>query len=237
MNWTREQAIATFALYCAFPLKSTPDKTKAIVFLAEKFGRTTGSITACLANFRSCDPETPPGLDNASKLTRRVFMDYQHDWAELRKQANEIVGCDLFTEALQGSRYISDMTEHVKVSAEKKLFSQVVRAAYDNTCCLSGCRLPVLEACHISRYSETDRDTRLDPANGLLLLPVFHKLFDKGYISIDETYKVLVSRDLELRDAFSKNLIRSVAGKRITSPKGFWPRQEYLREHRNKYFR
>lgn len=52
----------------------------------------------------------------------------------------------------------------------------------------------ILMASHIKPWRVSDNQQRLDVYNGLLLLPNFDKLFDKGYISFDDSGKVVFSR-------------------------------------------
>jgi hypothetical protein len=66
----------------------------------------------------------------------------------------------------------------------------------------SGCRLTgvrdrrFLRASHIKPWSKSTNPERLDGANGLLLSPHVDQLFDKGFISFDDSGKLLVSTHL-----------------------------------------
>jgi predicted restriction endonuclease len=54
-------------------------------------------------------------------------------------------------------------------------------------CAVTDVRLPsVLRASHIKPWRFSDNSERVDPYNGLLLLPQYDQLFDKGLISFDE---------------------------------------------------
>jgi len=54
-----------------------------------------------------------------------------------------------------------------------------------------------LVASHIKPWSESNNQERLDVNNGLLLCPNHDALFDKRYISFDETGKVMVKKSLD----------------------------------------
>lgn len=56
---------------------------------------------------------------------------------------------------------------------------------------------PLLVASHIKPWRKSNNDERLDPYNGLLLLPNLDKVFDLGYISFRNTGEILVSYRLE----------------------------------------
>ena len=56
--------------------------------------------------------------------------------------------------------------------------------------------ISLLVASHIKPWAYSDNKERLDPFNGLLLLPNIDKGFDTGYISFDNTGKIIISKDL-----------------------------------------
>lgn len=58
----------------------------------------------------------------------------------------------------------------------------------------------LLVASHIKPWRDADNHQRLDVFNGLLLLPNYDKLFDKGYISFDDNGRVLYSRYIDETD-------------------------------------
>jgi putative restriction endonuclease len=73
-------------------------------------------------------------------------------------------------------------------------FRVMVLDAYNRRCCVTGERtLPVIEAAHIQPY--------VSPAsnhvqNGLALREDVHTLFDRGYVTVDESHRFVVSRRL-----------------------------------------
>ena len=58
----------------------------------------------------------------------------------------------------------------------------------------------LLIASHIKPWREADNQQRLDVFNGLLLLPNYDKLFDKGYISFDDNGRIIYSRYIDDTD-------------------------------------
>lgn len=55
----------------------------------------------------------------------------------------------------------------------------------------------ILIASHIKPWSKSEQAERLDPFNGLLLLPNLDKVFDLGYITFDVSGKIKISAQLE----------------------------------------
>ena len=76
---------------------------------------------------------------------------------------------------------------------------------YWHGCAISQCPLTwMLIASHIKPWRDADNQERLDPYNGLLLLPNYDKLFDLGYISFNSKGKITYSR---LLDKFDRETI------------------------------
>ena len=76
---------------------------------------------------------------------------------------------------------------------------------YWHGCAISQCPLTwMLIASHIKPWRDADNQERLDPYNGLLLLPNYDKLFDLGYISFNSKGKIMYSR---LLDKFDRETI------------------------------
>jgi putative restriction endonuclease len=78
-------------------------------------------------------------------------------------------------------------------------FRVVVMEGYSRRCAVTGEKtLPVLEAAHIRPYAD---DGPHAISNGIFLRSDFHTLFDRGYITITNEYRIEVSR--RIRDEFS----------------------------------
>lgn len=72
-------------------------------------------------------------------------------------------------------------------------FRIAVTAAYGGACAVTGEHaLPVLEAAHIRPFAD-DASTH-DVPNGLLLRADVHRLFDRGYVTVDRGLRFVVSR-------------------------------------------
>jgi len=86
-----------------------------------------------------------------------------------------------------------------------------------------------LVASHIKPWSKSEHKERLDPFNGLLLLPNLDKVFDLGYITFEESGKIRISEQLE---------DYSVLGLKASMTVHYQPEhQAYLAFHREEQFR
>jgi len=79
-------------------------------------------------------------------------------------------------------------------------FRRVVLTAYDETCSVCGMKIvtssgvSVIDAAHILPFSHFQND---DIRNGMALCKTHHWLFDKGLMSVDPHYRVIVSKTIE----------------------------------------
>lgn len=77
------------------------------------------------------------------------------------------------------------------------MFRQLLLEMWEG-CAVTDIRLPnVLRASHIKPWRFSSNSERLDRYNGLLLLPQYDQLFDKGLISFDEEGGLIRSRAIE----------------------------------------
>jgi putative restriction endonuclease len=74
------------------------------------------------------------------------------------------------------------------------IFRVQVLDAYDRACAVTHEHsLPVLEAAHIRPYAHGGEHS---VANGLALRTDLHRLFDRGYITVDAAHRLVVGRRL-----------------------------------------
>ena len=88
--------------------------------------------------------------------------------------------------------------ERVLISIKNRqgqpLFRSALLRKYDNTCCITGCKVvQILEASHIVPHSLV---TDYDVDNGLLMRSDIHTLFDYNLLRVDIEGKITVSDEL-----------------------------------------
>ena len=115
-------------------------------------------------------------------------------------------------------------------------FRVMVMDAYNRRCAITGEKtLPVLEAGHIKPYAESGPNiTR----NGLLLRSDMHILFDDGYLTLTDDYRVEVSR--RIREEYENGRdYYAWHGKQLSqlpSSEHERPSQNYLDWHRERVY-
>jgi putative restriction endonuclease len=235
--WTRDELILAINLYCKTPFGRIHMRNPEIIELSDKLGRTPGSVSYKLANFASIDPTIDrKGAVNVSKLDREVWNDFFNDWekmilesetrmAQLKKIKSKFEGLDDF-KVKKG-----DMKDAiVKVRINQEFFRKMILTSYSNSCCITGIdNTELLVASHIVPWVD-DKENRVNPMNGLCLNALHDRAFDNGLISIDESYKVIISKKVKHK------LILQYDRKPIKMPDRFLPDQKFLSYHRENIF-
>lgn len=118
----------------------------------------------------------------------------------------------------------------------QRAFKAVVQEAYVRHCAITGHKiLPTLQAAHILPVADGG-EHRID--NGLLLRSDVHTLFDRGYLGIEDEYRIRVSP--RLRSEFGNGEeFYSREGQVLTLPAKVRdrPSREFLSWHLEKVFR
>lgn len=230
-----------YALYCVTPMSKINTSNKVIQEVAKLIGASTGSLNARMQNFRAVDPRQTSSLGRIAKMDREVFEEFQHDWGTLSLQAESITGLALFdADPLNGAKRLSSLTNRSQVSRERQFFRRAVLSSYEYRCCISGQTLPdMLIASHIKPFnicrSANDRTT---PENGLCLNVFYDKAFDQGYITVDSSLTIRVSKRVEdFPDAFTEKWLLGLQGESIMLPSRFRPRDEFLEYHNDVVFK
>lgn len=111
-------------------------------------------------------------------------------------------------------------TYQIEVYARDTIFRREVIRIYDDTCCITGIwvsapySFSMVDACHIVPFAKTFNN---HPTNGIALCPNLHRAFDKGAISVNDDYRIIISRTFVENDPSSYSL-KSLTGTQIKLP-------------------
>jgi hypothetical protein len=101
------------------------------------------------------------------------------------------------------------------------------------SCSVTGLHnVTLLRASHVKPWKDSDNRERLNPFNGLLLIPNYDFLFDRGYIAFRGNGSMIVSERL---DASARKVFELGEGLRLR--KVFAESKEYLEFHRSLVFK
>lgn len=119
-------------------------------------------------------------------------------------------------------------------------FKNVIANIYSNTCAISGLRveatqnISMIDGCHIKPWSICHDDTA---TNGIALCPNLHRAFDRGLITLDEDYRVMLSSSFKETEP-SPYSITQFDGRLVMLPQQliWYPAAENLAYHQEQIF-
>ena len=247
-NWSRGELIVAFYQYCVTPFGKIHNRNPELIKLSEEMGRSVNSLAMKMCNFASFDPahqtRNVKGLSNASKGDRAIWDEFSGNFDLLLDSYREELENKLITvdeDNIQEQLVRPEQTEklqQVKVRLSQSFFRQSVLGNYNYQCAI--CRLDnikLLNASHIVHWS-VDEVRRSDPKNGLSLCALHDRAFDRGLLTLDEEFRVVLS--CQLLSKTNSNVHRiafdNMQGVRITMPDKFAPAQDALEYHRKNIF-
>jgi len=258
--WTREELLILLNVYDKIPFGQFDQAQPVIRSLAERMGRTPGSVAMKLGNLASIDPVIQArgrkGLPGASNLDRQVWAEFTTHRGELAPQSEELfrklfgAQADDEVELIKKSgvrvrKLLTPPDGSTESTAQRKIrrgqdyFRQVILNAYDASCCITGIQVPeLLVASHIKPWRACNDEERLSARNGLCLSKLHDAAFDSFLITLDDQLRVILSPRLQQyfpSDALEKAFV-PYEKKPIRLPgKLMEPEPSFLKLHRNEF--
>jgi len=246
-NWTREQTIIAFNLYCKIPFSKAVQGNPQVIEIANLINRTPSAVAMKLGNFGRLDPDLRArgigGLKNGSKLEEVIWNEFHHDWEQLAYESERLLS-EFKQQPIEMSAEIEDYifplgTERdafVRNRVNQAFFRKLVLSSYDQTCCITGLHIPeLLIASHIKPWKD-DTQNRLNPKNGLCLNALHDKAFDRGLLTITPDYRIHISNQLKCADEIMKAYFQKYHNKVISLPQRYHPDKEFLQYHNDVIF-
>lgn len=249
--WTREEMILAFNLYLKIEFGKTHKSNPKIIELAGLIGRTPSAVGMRLGNFASLDPFHQQrgigGLKNTGVQVQQIWDEFFTNQEELVFESERILAEKQnlslevkYDEILTDVKDLKGETKlrMVKTRVNQSVFRQIVLSNYSGKCAITGIDIPdLLFASHILPWSSHEHE-RLNPENGICLSALYDRAFDKGYITIDNNYKVVLSTSLKKKNTFDyyTKHFASIENKALINPVKYLPKKEFLEHHRDVIF-
>jgi putative restriction endonuclease len=246
-NWTREELIIAFNLYCKIPFGRIHNRNPLIIELAKAIGRTPSALSWKLANFARLDPALRKrdiaGATHGAGAEVEIWNEFNNNWEKLAFESERLL------EQLTGR--VSELAEEsrifplgmsreavVRIRVNQSFFRASVLAAYNSRCCITGLSIPqLLTASHIVPWS-VDVKNRTNPRNGLCLNALHDRAFDSGLLTVTADLKVKLSPRVKRNsaDISAHEFLRRFDGAPIHQPRRFAPNVDFLQYHNEKIF-
>ena len=249
-DWTIEETIIAFNVYCKIPFKSSSKNNATIIKYAKIIGRSPSALNMKVGNFGRLDPELKKqgisGLVNGAKLEEVVWNKFNGNWEELafeselllakfqNKSIEEINEFDLKNLPIGKER-----ESIIKARVNQSFFRSTILSSYNQKCCITGLSIPdFLVASHIIPWKADDKN-RLNPHNGLCLNSLHDKAFDRGFIPITADFKILISKYFDdfINEDAVQDFFTKFNNKSIILPDKFLPSKEFLDYHYQNIFK
>jgi len=249
-NWTREETIVAFNVYCKIPFKSSSKSNPTVIKYATIIGRSPSALNMKIGNFGRLDPELKKqgivGLAHGSKLEEEVWEEFNGNWEKLAFESEQLISKFANRPIEEISEIeVDDIKEGlqresiVKQRVNQSFFRSTVLSSYYFKCCVTGLSIPdFLVASHIVPWSENTRE-RINPRNGICLNSIHDKAFDRGFITITPDFYIKLSKafgDFEKEKAVQDFFIK-YENQKIYLPDKFLPAREFLDYHYNNIFK
>ena len=249
-NWTREETIVAFNVYCKVPFKSSSKTNPTIIKYANIIGRSPSALNMKVGNFGRLDPELKKrgivGLGNGSKLDEIIWDEFNGNWEKLAFESELLIAQfqNLTIEEtvefdLDSLPQGKERETLIKTRVNQSFFRSTIISSYNQKCCITGLSIPdFLVASHIVPW-KNDEINRLNPHNGLCLNSIHDKAFDRGFITITPDFKVRISE--YFKDHSTENAVLDMFVKYdnqpIILPDRFLPSLDFLDYHYHNIFR
>lgn len=261
--WTHDELMLAMNLYCKLQFGQLDHRTPMIIEVARKLGRTPSSLSMKLCNLASLDPRLQArgvkGLGSTSKGDREVWHEFNSDWERFGVESEEklqlLLGKTIDEELAVSPAKKTRKTPVIKVPTYtpsgpteavmttkarlgQRFFRQSVLASYNCRCCVTGNPIPeLLVASHILPWGNYP-EHRLNPRNGLCLAQTQDTAFDRGLITFDDDYQLVIGpylREYLPNKALELSFL-VYEGKQLQLPDKFMPDAGFMEKHREEVF-
>lgn len=243
-RWTRDELLVALDLYLRLPFGRARAGNPEIQEMAARINRTPDALTMKIANFASVDPTlNREGLRHAAEADREIWKELETNSSAVTNEIQQVLtrlSVEEIGAAAQGTEDVPLEEDELVLTAarrEQSMFRAAVLSAYDFRCCVTGLSEPrLLVASHIVPWRD-DPKNRLNPSNGLCLSAIHDRAFDRGLITFDDRFRLVLSPQMvERGDAFIGTAFTPFAGKQIALPSKFAPDLDLLAHHREHIF-
>lgn len=251
-NWSWEEILMAFALYFLLDPKHIDGKQRDVSALAHAIGRTPSSVALKIANISAHDAnrlaEGKVGLSHGSKFDSMIWDSYSEEGDALLETAlnllretlqadnTRVVSLEYVTIGLQDIPEGKEKMALVKQRVNQQYFRKTLLENYLHKCCITGLSVDqLLIASHIKPWEKSNPLERLAASNGLLLNALHDRAFDKGLITIDQEFKLHVSRNVK-RTPETSQWLWSFEGKEIYTPPTNKPGKQFIEYHNDCIF-
>ena len=258
-RWTEDDLLVALNLYHKLTFGQFDAKQPTVVAIADKLGRTPGSVAMKLSNFASLDPAMKlrgiAGLRGASRLDRSMWNTFHEDLETFVPESEEafrrLFAASEHDEVTviprEGVRVVkkppqgpTEVTANTKLRRGQDYFRNAVLNNFQSRCGITGIGIgELLIASHILPW-KTHPEERLNVRNGICLSRLHDAAFDKGLITFDDDLRLILSKTIKgilENDAASHNFGEYEGHSLALPADAALPNAIFLNHHRKHIFK
>ena len=255
-NWSLDETMMAFALYYVLPARECDDKGADVRRLANRLHRTPSSVALKIWNIAAHDPNRvglgKVGMRHGSKLDEQVWEMYAESRDTFLEQCLQLLfhtygSAGLENDDIVGTPSVLETTHMLMTGGEREAtvmqrihqqyFRNLLVKNYHGRCCMTGIGIDqLLVASHIKPWNVSDAVEKTAAGNGLLLNAFHDKAFDRGFITIDDDYRVHVSHSAVPHDEANDRWLYRFEGMRIELPETGRPSHRFIEYHNKEIF-
>ena len=182
------------------------------------------------------------------------YSQYIHLIGEIKRMLSEVLSSDvsildahsfawMLSAQMERQKKLANVKEYLNLSDTEReaiIKSRIGQGqfresliSYWSKCAITGCQEhKLLRASHIKPWSKSELTERLSLYNGLLLSPNLDACFDLGFISFDDSGKIIVSKELNEEDMKALGINKDMKLSKIDPE-----HRKYLVYHRENIFK
>ena len=168
-DWTRDELIVAFNLYCRIPFGRIHIRNPEIKALASALGRTPSSVSWKLANFARLDPALQKrqirGAAHGANAEEKIWNEFSDNWDSLAYESQQLLAEFMQIppmELLAKEEFPEGRTRDaiVKARVNQSFFRSAVLAAYDSQVCRCESFWRPATSCHGNRPKESHESAK-----------------------------------------------------------------------------
>lgn len=247
-NWTHDETVVALGLYFKISFSKCNMFHREVRRVAKILGRKPSALAMKIINLARLDPTLQQqgisGLKNGAKLEKEVWSEYDSRFDVLAEDLDRILkGHGSVANESDEDLKIPvglDSVRLAKFRVNQSFFRRAVLSAYESSCCITGISdSRLLIASHIKPWAQcSEGNEKTTPENGLCLNTLHDKAFDRGLITVDSTYQIVLSPSLKsvLTEKAYAEYFGRYDGVKIRLPVHHRPSKDFLEYHNNHVF-
>ncbi|MDD4729299.1 MAG: hypothetical protein PHN55_11190, partial [Dysgonamonadaceae bacterium] len=147
-NWTKEETIIAFNVYCKIPFKSSSKNNPTIIKYANIIGRSPSALNMKIGNLGRLDPDLKKqgivGLGNGSKIDKIVWDEFNGNWEKLVFESERLIAKfqnktieENLNFDLENLPLGIDRERLIKARVNQSFFRSTILSSYNQKCCIT----------------------------------------------------------------------------------------------------